>query len=81
MGVGEWLDSEDHREYLNGYPGDEFRPDNNMTRAEVAQTFYNLLLNQEVEISVSFADVAEDAWYSTAVNTLASLEISLGSPP
>lgn len=74
-GVGEWLDSEDHREYLNGYPGDEFRPDNNMTRAEVAQMFYNLLLDQEVEISVSFADVAEDAWYSTAVNTLASLEI------
>ncbi len=49
-----------------------------MTRAEVAQMFYNLLLNQDVAITVTFDDVADDAWYAEAVNTLASLGIVEG---
>ena len=49
-----------------------------MIRAEAAQMFYNLLRDQDVETTVSFTDVAADAWYATAVNALASLEIVNG---
>lgn len=49
-----------------------------MTRAQVAQMFYNLLLNKNVPITVSFSDVAPDAWYAEAVNTLGSLGIVAG---
>ena len=64
--------------YLNGYPNESFKPQNNMTRAEAAQMFYNLLVNKDVMITVEFDDVADDAWYATAVNTLASMGILKG---
>ena len=72
-GVSRWLNTEDHIAYLQGYPGGLFGPDDNMTRAEAAQMFYNLLLEQDVASTVSFTDVAPDAWYADAVNALASL--------
>ena len=72
-GVSGWLDTENHGAYLQGYPGGLFGPDDNMTRAEVAQMFYNLLLDQDVERTVAFDDVSPDAWYAEAVNTLGSL--------
>lgn len=77
-GVSDWLDTDNHKVYLNGYPDDSFQPEKDMTRAEAAQMFYNLLRDQDVETTVSFTDVAADAWYATAVNALASLEIVNG---
>lgn len=77
-GVSDLLDSENHMAYLNGYPNESFKPQNNMTRAEAAQMFYNLLVNKDVMITVEFDDVADDAWYATAVNTLASMGILKG---
>lgn len=77
-GVSDWLNTEDHNAYLSGYPGSLFGPDNNMTRAEVAQMFYNLLLDKDVAITVTFDDVPADAWYAEAVNTLASLGMISG---
>ena len=77
-GVGNWLNTEDHTAYLGGYGGGLFGPDDNMTRGQAAQMFYNLLLDKDVPITVSFTDVAPDAWYATAVNTLASLGIVTG---
>lgn len=77
-GVGNWLNTKDHIQYLSGYGDGKFGPTDNMTRAQVAQMFYNLLLNKSVPITVSFTDVAADAWYAQAVNTLASLGIVNG---
>ena len=77
-GVSDWLDTDNHKVYLNGYPDDSFQPEKDMTRAEAAQMFYNLLRDQDVETTGSFTDVAADAWYATAVNALASLEIVNG---
>lgn len=77
-GVSDWLNTKEHLAYLAGYPGGIFGPDQNMTRAEAAQMFYNLLLEKDVEITVEFVDVPEDAWYATPVNTLASLGILSG---
>ena len=74
-GVSGWLNTSDHIQYLSGYGGGKFGPTDNMTRAQAAQMFYNLLLDQDVPITVHFTDVAADAWYAKAVNTLASLGI------
>ena len=72
-GVSDWLNTTDHNAYMNGYDTGSFGPNDNMTRAEAAQLFYNLLLNKNVTVTVSFTDVPSDAWYSKAVNVLASL--------
>ena len=77
-GVSRWLNVTDHIAYLTGYPGGAFGPDNSMTRAEVAQMFYALLNNKNVTITKTFPDVPADAWYATAVNTLASLGMVSG---
>lgn len=78
IGTSDLLNTRDHMAYLSGYDTGLFGPDNNMTRAEAAQMFYGLLLNKDVPITVSFADVSEDAWYAQAVNALASLGIVTG---
>lgn len=77
-GVSDWLNTTEHNAYLSGYANGNFGPNDNMTRAQVAQMFYNLLMEKNVPITVSFTDVPADAWYATAVNTLASLGIVNG---
>ena len=57
-GVSGWLNTKDHIQYLSGYGGGKFGPSDNMTRAQAAQMFYNLLLDKNVPITVSFTDVA-----------------------
>ncbi len=75
-GVSDLLITDQHIRYLNGYPGGTFGPGQKMTRAETAQMFYKLLRDQNVDVTVSFTDVAEDAWYAPAVNALASWGLS-----
>ena len=77
-GVSEWLDTNDHRAFLNGYTDGTFGPGQDMTRAEVAQMFYNLLLDKDVSGTAAFTDVPADMWCAEAVNTLASLGIVQG---
>ena len=77
-GVSRWLNTHDHMAFLSGYANGNFGPDDNMTRAQAAQMFYRLLLKKDVPITVQFSDVPADAWYATAVNTLASLGIVNG---
>ena len=77
-GVSDLLNTADHIQYLFGYPDGTFGPETNMARAAVALRFYNLLLDQDVEITKTFDDVPANAWYAKAVNTLASLDIISG---
>lgn len=77
-GVAKWLNTADHMAFMKGDTNGNFRPNDSITRAEVATIFYRLLKEQNVEITASFSDVAENAWYATAVNTLASLGIVNG---
>ncbi len=69
---------ENHIAYLMGDEQGHFNPDANMTRAEAAQMFYNLLKDKKVTSGVTFGDVDDGAWYATAVKTLASLKIICG---
>lgn len=77
-GVAGWLQTKEHNGYMGGYGNGLFGPNDNMTRAQVARMFYNLLLEKDVPVTVSFTDVPADAWYAEAVNTLASLGVIKG---
>lgn len=77
-GVAGWLQTKEHNGYMGGYGNGLFGPNDNMTRAQAAQMFYNLLLNKNVDITVDFTDVPADAWYGNAVRTLASLGVIKG---
>ena len=77
-GVAGWLQTKEHNGYMGGYGNGLFGPNDNMTRAQAAQMFYNLLLNKDVDITVNFTDVPADAWYGNAVRTLASLGVIKG---
>lgn len=77
-GVAGWLQTKEHNGYMGGYGNGLFGPNDNMTRAQAARMFYNLLLEKDVSVTVSFTDVPADAWYAEAVNTLASLGVIKG---
>lgn len=77
-GVSSMLQTEEHIKYMNGFTDGSFGPTQNMTRAQAAQMFYNLLLDTDVESTESFSDVPEDMWCAEAVYTLASLGIVTG---
>ncbi|MBE7042132.1 MAG: S-layer homology domain-containing protein [Ruminococcaceae bacterium] len=70
--------TKEHVLYLVGDDQGLFRPNDNMTRAEVAQMFYNLLADKNVTGSERFEDVDENKWYAKAVNVLAAYKIVLG---
>ena len=78
--VSHLLDIDDHIAYVRGIGGGLFAPDKDMTRAEVAQMFYNLLNDKNIQITRTFPDVPNNAWYRQAVGVLASLGIIAGYP-
>lgn len=69
-GISKVFDTEHHRAYMIGYDTGLFGPEFNITRAEVAQVFYNLLLEHKNDLSVQFSDVTAQAWYYNAVAEL-----------
>ena len=77
-GVANLLETEAHIAYLNGNTDGTFRPDSNMTRAEAAQMFYNLLIDKTSVSKMLFDDVSARAWYRTAVATLGGMGIING---
>ena len=89
------LNTVDHFSYVVGYPEDyrtgettddedlwPVKPQNNITRAEVASIFYRLLkedVRDENTTDVSdFSDVNSSDWYGTTVATLADMGIVKG---
>lgn len=76
-GVSAKLNADEHIAYMNGDNNGNFRPNANITRAEVAQVFYNLLRDKSAN-KASFNDVAANAWYAEAVGTLAGMGIVNG---
>ena len=89
------LNTEDHFSYIVGYAEDyrtgeptdnedlwPVKPNNQITRAEVATIFYRLLedeVRDEYDTTVNdFSDVTADSWYNQTVSTLASMEIVKG---
>lgn len=78
------LDTEHHYAYVIGYPDETVRPDNNITREEVAMIFYRLLrddIRAELRTSTnSFSDVATERWSNVAISTMAEGDYITGYP-
>jgi len=74
----------DHFAYLYGYPDGTIRPNDNITRAEVAAIYFRLLQDKVREKyyteDCDYSDVAEDAWYRVEVSTMTNLGILEGYP-
>jgi len=79
-GVSERLETDDHIQYLFGYPDGSFGPQRNMTRAEAAQMFFNLLRDKTVYKTTTFTDVKGDEWFADAVHTMAHMGVISGYP-
>ena len=78
------LNTTDHFAYIVGYGNGEVRPQNNITRAEVATIFFRLLTDDVCDENLTktnrYSDVAATSWYNTAVSTLSSMGIITGYP-
>lgn len=76
------LNAADHDAYLQGYPDGTVRPENSITRAEVAAIFYRLLTDDArayLESTDSgFSDVKPGDWYNTAVATMVQAGVITG---
>lgn len=76
------LERGDHYAYIFGYEDDTIRPDNDITRAEVATIFYRLLTDASRDeyrtTDNDFTDVSADAWYNETVSTLANAGVLAG---
>ena len=76
------LERDDHYAYIFGYEDNTIRPENDITRAEVATIFYRLLTDESREAyrttDHDFTDVSADAWYAEPVATLAGAGLLAG---
>ena len=80
--VPNWLNTTDHYAYIVGYEDGEVKPNNNITRAEVATIFFRLLTDDARARYWSqtndYTDVAADSWYNNAISTLSNMGIING---
>ncbi|OUQ56640.1 hypothetical protein B5E58_10470 [Tyzzerella sp. An114] len=78
------LNLEDHFAYIVGYDDGTIRPENQITRAEVAAIYYRLLTDYARTMNLSrttnFTDVNANSWYNTSVATLTNMGIISGYP-
>lgn len=64
---------------MKGYEDKTFRPENELTRAEMAQILYNNAGKPAVTAKSKFSDVTEKAWYHDAVVWASENGIVLGN--
>ena len=80
--VPNWLNTTDHYAYIVGYEDGTIRPQNNITRAEVATIFFRLLTDNARErywsTTNDFSDIAAESWYNNAISTLSNMGIING---
>ena len=78
------LNKEDHFAYVSGYEDGTVRPNNNITREEVAAIFYRLLTDESRAIYDTdvndFSDVTASRWSNRAISTLSNAGIISGYP-
>ncbi len=76
------LEKGDHSAYIVGYEDGTVRPQNNITRAEVAAIFYRLLTDDARKAGWAttnhFSDVESGTWYNNGISTLANMGILHG---
>lgn len=77
------LNKEDHAQYMIGYENGTFKPENKMTREEVAVMFFRLLKNPPTKgrvYGLNYGDVKGERWSVTAISYMSDLGILKGYP-
>ena len=68
--------SDEHYAYIIGYPDGTVRPNDNISREEIATIFYRLLTdeyrNEILSTTNDFEDVEEGRWSNKAISTMAN---------
>ena len=76
------LNGTDHYAYIIGYGNNDVRPQNNITRAEVATIFFRLLTDETRTANMTksniYNDVKDGDWFCCAVSTLSKMGIIKG---
>ncbi len=66
--------------FITGYKDLTFRPDDSITRAELAKIIYSVFGKGTVNNTVNFSDVKSDAWYYDAIAFLSNYNVINGYP-
>ncbi|WP_143288702.1 S8 family serine peptidase [Calderihabitans maritimus] len=74
------------RQLVNGYPDGNFRPDQPVTRAEMARIMVGVmgmedLLSQLEDVPSFYADVSSDHWAKAAIELMREAGVVQGYPP
>ena len=77
------LNRKDHAQYMIGYPDQNFKPDNHMSRQEVTVMFSRLLNERPqkgIIYSRDYKDIPDDLWSVTAISYMSKLGMVKGYP-
>ncbi|CAH8711759.1 DUF5057 domain-containing protein [Paenibacillus thiaminolyticus] len=78
------LEMEHHYNYITGYPDGTIRPENRISREEVAAIFYRLMEDESREHYISdknsFSDVTGSRWSNKQISTLEDAGMITGYP-
>ena len=81
-GVPDILNGDNHFAYVIGYPDGNVRPQENISRAEVATIFFRLLKAEvrdgNLTAENTFTDITDGQWHNKAISTMAKLGIVKG---
>ena len=81
-GTGAKLNTEDHYAYIVGYEDGTIRPQNKITRQEVATIFFRLLTDESRNIYKAtenpFSDVSAGLWSNMAISTMTNAMVLKG---
>lgn len=76
------LNKTEHYAYVVGYPDGMIKPENNITRQEVASIFFRLLTDDTRDVyyskTNSFDDISSDLWSNTAISTMTQAGVITG---
>lgn len=77
------LNRKDHAQYMIGYPDQNFKPDNHMSRQEVTVMFSRLLNERPQKGAIysrDYKDIPDDLWSVTAISYMSKLGMVKGYP-
>ncbi|RVU54012.1 S-layer homology domain-containing protein [Anaerosphaera multitolerans] len=78
------LNKDNHYAYMIGYPDGSFRPQGNITRAEVTTIFFRMMTdesrNKYWSTTNDFGDIQSIDWFNNAISTMSNAEAVTGYP-
>ena len=68
------------RRIMEGFPGNKFKPNQAVTRAELATVIQNVFDKTDTESAIDFEDIPEDHWANTAIDQAVKTGFMKGYP-